>query len=166
MKRLLCALLSVCVTSLLLGCGTAEGKAGTAAVTEVQEQQGATETEEEPKMIHIQIGKHQLSATLVRNSSTEALMELLSEGPVTIAMSDYASMEKVGPLPTSLPTNDEPTQTEAGDLILYLGQSFVIYYDTNSWNFTRLGKIENVTAQELRDILGDGDVTVTLSLAE
>lgn len=167
MKRFVCALLSVCVMGLLSGCGMAERKADVAA-TEAprREQQETMKTEEEQKMIIIQIGEHQLNATLVQNSSTEALLELLSEGPVTVSMSDYASMEKVGPLPTSLPTNDEPIQTEAGDLILYLGRSFVIYYDTNSWNLTRLGKIENVTAQELRDILGDGDVTAVLSLAE
>lgn len=167
MKRFVCALLSVCVMGLLSGCGTAEENAEAAATEALRrEQQEATETKEEQEMIRIQIGEHQLNATLEKNSSTEALLELLSEGPMTISMSDYASMEKVGPLPTSLPTNDEPTQTEAGDLILYLGRSFVIYYDTNSWNFTRLGKIENVTAQELRYILGDGDVTAMLTLAE
>lgn len=71
---------------------------------------------------------------------------------------------KVGPFPKSLPRNDEQISTEAGDLILYQGNSFVIYYDTNSWNFTRLGKIDNVTQQELKEILGSGSVTAVLSL--
>ena len=62
--------------------------------------------------------------------------------------------------------NDEQITTEAGDLILYQGNSFVIYYAPNSWNFTRLGKINDVSEEELREILGDGDVTVTLSLPE
>lgn len=75
-------------------------------------------------------------------------------------------MEKVGSLGQDLPTNDEQITTEAGDLILYQGNSFVIYYAPNSWNFTRLGKINDVTAEELQEILGEGDVTVTLSLAE
>ena len=123
------------------------------------------EQEEENNMtMNIQIGNHVLTATLVQNSSTEALIEMLSEGSVTIEMSDYASMEKVGPFPQSLPRNDEQISTGAGDLILYQGNSFVIYYDTNSWNFTRLGKIDNVTQQELKDILGSGSVTAVLSL--
>lgn len=81
-------------------------------------------------------------------------------------MSDYGNMEKVGDLPQSLPRNDEQISTVPGDLILYLGRSFVIYYDTNSWNFTRLGKIDGITSgTELKSILGNGDVDVILSLS-
>ncbi len=123
-----------------------------------------TDQEEKETMMNIQIGDHLLTAILVENSSTEALIELLKDGPITIDMNDYASMEKVGPFPQSLPRNDEQISTDAGDLILYQGNSFVIYYDTNSWNFTRLGKINDVTKQELRDILGSGSVTAVLSL--
>ena len=91
-------------------------------------------------------------------------MELLGQGDVTIDMSDFSNFEKVGELPTSLPRNDEQLDTDYGDLILYLGQRFVIYYDKNSWNFTKLGHIDNITQDELKSILGEGDVTVTLSL--
>lgn len=64
--------------------------------------------------------------------------------------------------------NDRQTTTSPGDLILYQGNSFVIYYDTNSWNFTRLGKVDGVSSRnEMLDLLGGkGEVTVTLSLAE
>jgi len=65
-----------------------------------------------------------------------------------------------------LPRNDQQITTEAGDIILYQGNAFVIYYAPNSWNFTRLGKIDNITPEELRSILGDGDVTITLSLPQ
>jgi hypothetical protein len=75
-------------------------------------------------------------------------------------------MEKVGPLGMDLPRNDEQITAEAGDIILYQGSALVIYYAPNSWNFTRLGKINNVTAEELREILGDGNVTITLSLPQ
>ncbi len=116
--------------------------------------------------LSISANGHTLTATLVDNSSTKALKELLAAGPVTIHMSDYGNMEKVGPLPQSLPTNDEPINTVAGDLILYQGRNFVIYYDTNSWNFTRLGKIDNIiSGSALKSILGKGDVDVTLTLA-
>ena len=73
-------------------------------------------------------------------------------------------MEKVGDIGTDLPTNDEQITTEAGDLILYMGSAFVIYYAPNSWNFTRLGKINDITAQELKDLLGSGDVQATLTV--
>ena len=118
----------------------------------------------EANSIKIQVGSHILTATLVENSSAAALKEALAAGPITINMRDYESMEKVGSLGMELPRNDEQITTEAGDIILFQGSAFVIYYAPNSWNFTRLGKIDNVTAAELKEILGGGSVTVTLSL--
>ena len=93
---------------------------------------------------------------------------MLAQGSVDIRMNDYGDMEKVGSLGFSLPRNDRQTTTSPGDLILYQGNSFVIYYDTNSWNFTRLGKVDGVSSRnEMLDLLGGkGEVTVTLSLAE
>lgn len=118
----------------------------------------------EDNTMKITAGDTTFTATLADNSSVEALKELLAEGPMTINMSDYAGMEKVGPIGTSLPRNDEQISTGAGDIILYQGSSLVIYYDTNSWNFTRIGKIEGVSGEELLEAFGDGDVTVTFSL--
>jgi hypothetical protein len=118
----------------------------------------------EASRMNIKIGDTVLTATLVENSSVEALKAALSEGPITVNMRDYGNMEKVGPLGMALPRNDQQITTEAGDIILYQGSALVIYYAPNSWNFTRLGKINNVTADELREILGDGNVTITLSL--
>ena len=108
--------------------------------------------------------KHTLTATLYDNSSSRALVDLLQKGSVTIDMHDFSNFEKVGDLPVTLPRNDTPTDTDAGDLILYLGKRFVIYYDKNSWDFTPLGKIDNVTKAELKKILGKGNVTAVLSI--
>ena len=120
----------------------------------------------ETNRMNIKIGDTVLTATLVENSSVDALIEALAEGPITINMRDYGSMEKVGSLGIDLPRNDEQITTEAGDIILYQGNAFVIYYAPNSWNFTRLGKIDNVSAEELREVLGDGNVTITLFLPQ
>ncbi len=117
--------------------------------------------ETEDHTMKITVGDTVFTATLADNSSAEALKELLQEGPLTIDMRDYGNMEKVGPIGQSLPENNESITTEPGDIILYLGDSLVIYYDTNSWNFTRIGKIHDVTQEELLAVLGDGDVTVT-----
>ncbi|MGD1820435.1 MAG: cyclophilin-like fold protein [Pleomorphochaeta sp.] len=115
-------------------------------------------------IIKLKIGDDVLTATLVDNSSTAALKDMLAEGPLTISMRDYANMEKVGSFGKTLPTNNQQITTGPGDLILYQGSAFVIYYAPNSWNFTRLGKINDVTQQELKQILGSGSVDVTLSL--
>ena len=110
--------------------------------------------------------KHNLTATLYDNSSSRALVELLQKGAVTIDMHDFSNFEKVGELPVTLPRNDTPTNTDAGDLILYLGKRFVIYYDKNSWDFTPLGKVDGVTKAELKKILGEGNVTAVLTCSE
>ena len=115
--------------------------------------------------ITIAVNGHTLTATLTDNSSAQALLGLLREAPITIEMQDYGNFEKVGSLGTTLPRNDEQITTQAGDLILYQGNQLTIYYDTNSWNFTRLGKIDNITQSELKEILGAGSVTVTLSIS-
>lgn len=117
-------------------------------------------------VLHITIDDTALTASLEDNSSAAALRELLAEGPVTIDMQDYAGMEKVGALGAELPENNEDVTTRAGDLILYQGDRFVIYYAPNTWSLTRLGRIEGVSAEELRELLGGGDVRVTLSLGQ
>ena len=111
-------------------------------------------------------GNHTLTATLADNSSATAFYELLKKGPLTVKMSDYGSFEKVGSLGTTLPRNDIQITTSAGDIILYQGNQITIYYDTNSWNFTRLGKVDGKTQAELKEILGKGDVTTVFSVME
>ena len=108
--------------------------------------------------------KHTLTATIYDNSSSRALVELLQKSSITIGMHDYVNFEKVGSLPSSLPRNDTQITTEPGDIILYQGNQITIYYDTNSWNFTRLGKIDGMTKVELKKILGKGNVTAMLSI--
>ncbi len=120
--------------------------------------------EGEDGMLNIAVNKTVLTAALADNSSARALAELLADGPLSVEMRDYNRMEKVGPLGADLPANDEWIDAQAGDLILYQGNQLVIYYGANSWSLTRLGRIEGVGAGELRDILGGGDVRVTLSM--
>ena len=125
-------------------------------------------------------GKSELTATLVDNSSATAFYQLLKKGPLTVDMHDYGNFEKVGPLGTTLPRNDTQITTTAGDIILYQGNQITIYYDTNSWNFTRLGKVlstlrqnsgtasstTSITQAELKKILDKGDVTAVFNITE
>ena len=106
------------------------------------------------------IGDRYYSIDLENNSSAEAFLEKLKKDPLTVDMQDYGNFEKVGDLPWSLPTNDEKITTKPGDIILYQGNKITIYYDENTWNFTKLGSINGVTGEELKEALGDGDVTV------
>lgn len=114
--------------------------------------------------LYIKVNNKILTATLENNSSVDELLEKLEKQDITINMEDYANFEKVGSLGFDLTRNDRQITTESGDIILYQGNQFVIYYDTNSWNFTKLGHIDNINKEDLKQILGKSNVIVTLSL--
>ncbi|MDE6235987.1 MAG: hypothetical protein K2M56_09585, partial [Muribaculaceae bacterium] len=78
--------------------------------------------------------------------------------------SDYGGFEKVGALPQSFPTSNTQITTMPGDIMLYQGNQMVIFYGSNSWSYTRLGKIDGATASNLRQFLGNGNITLVLSL--
>ncbi len=118
----------------------------------------------EISMIKLSVNDKILSIKLENNSSSIAFIEKLKDGEIIINANDYGNFEKVGELGFSLPTNDKEITTEVGDLILYQGNKITLYYDTNTWNFTKLGKVQNVTQEELKQILGDGDVTLKFSI--
>lgn len=121
--------------------------------------------EKSDNKLKISVNGTELTATLEDNSSAQALTELLKQGNITVDMSDYGNFEKVGNLPQSLPKNDEKITTVPGDIILYQGNKITIYYAENTWDFTKLGHINNITQEELKTLLGDGDVTVSLSIS-
>lgn len=112
--------------------------------------------------MNVQVGDVVFSATLEENEAVSALVEMMQESPVMIQMSDYSGFEKAGSLGASLPVNNSQTTTQAGDIVLYNGNQIVIFYGSNSWSYTRLGHIDDLTGWE--DALGSGDVTVTFSL--
>ena len=119
----------------------------------------------EERIMYITVNGRKLKAELEDNSSARALTELLKDGPLTVSASDYGNFEKVGSLGATLPRNDRYFTTEPGDLILYQGSNFVLYYDVNSYTFTKLGKVRDITRAELVDLLGKGDVEMVLSLS-
>lgn len=112
----------------------------------------------------VQVGESTFTATLEVNAAVDALVEMMEHGPVTIQMSDYAGFEKVGALGSSLPTSNRQTTTQAGDIVLYQGDQIVMFYGSNSWSYTRLGKIDDLTGWT--EALGGGDVSVTFSLGD
>lgn len=120
--------------------------------------------ESEEMNILMKIGDETVTVAWEDNESARALTELLGEQPLSIQMSMYGGFEQVGSLGTSLPREDEQTTTQAGDIVLYSGSQIVVFYGSNSWAYTRLGRITDKSAEELEELLGSGDVAVTLEL--
>ncbi len=186
MKRIFSVLLSAFLCIVFAGCDNAEAPSidhsayhvFSAGDTEISNSDSASKNVSDDTVsesitsevtisedtMYIIIGEHTLSVKMADNSSAEALIELLKDGDITVEAHDYGNFEKVGPLGVKLPTNDEQITTKSGDVILYQGDKITVYYDTNSWSFTLLGRVQDVTDSELKSILGDGDVTMVLSL--
>lgn len=167
MKKSLIIVLSLMITIGTSACSTDDNAAPEPETPEQSDNSGEGDKNDnnmENGTIKLTAGSKTFTATLADNSSAKALKELLAKGNITIDMRDYARMEKVGSLGTALPRNDEHITTAAGDLILYQGIQFVIYYAPNTYSLTRLGKIDNTSREELLSALGSGDVTVILSI--
>lgn len=143
------------------GTSTEPDKSSVEQATSAPEPESGAEKEAQLKM-NVQVGNSLFTATLEKNAATDAFVKMMEQAPVTIQMSDYAGFEKVGPLGVSLPVSNSQITTQPGDIVLYSGNQIVIFYGSNSWSYTRLGKIDDLSGWQ--QALGSGDVTVTFSI--
>ena len=114
--------------------------------------------------MNLKVNNSTMKVKLSDNAATKALVERLKEGTITYNAYDYGGFEKVGALGFSLPSNDTYITTEPGDIMLYTSNQLCIFFDSNSWEYTPIGKIEGMTKQQLKDAFGTGEVSITLSL--
>ena len=177
------SLILIILSVLCIGCGSTQSQA--AAVPEQEQPAEAPPTEGEEAMtdlpdpheqpqdsgaenekaetMRLKIGETEVSVAWEDNESVDALKELARDG-LSIPMSMYGGFEQVGPIGKELPREDRQTTTQAGDIVLYSGNQLVIFYGSNSWAYTRLGKIVDKSASELTELLGSGDAAVTLTM--
>ena len=138
--------------------------APTETIAPVETAAPAEEPEKEEASLKLLIGEQEVEVLWEDNDSVRALEELAGAEGLTVALSGYGGFEQVGSLGTRLPRNDVQTVTEPGDIVLYSGNSIVLFYGSNSWAYTRLGKIQGLDESELRALLGSGDVSIRLAL--
>ena len=112
----------------------------------------------------VRVGDRYFSVELENNTSADAFFEKIKADSISVEMHDYGNFEKVGDLPWDLPRNDVEITTQPGDLILYQGNKITVYYAENTWNFTRLGRL-NATEDEIIDAFGGkDDITAEFNL--
>ena len=141
---------------------TTEKTAATRASEMTTQTEEITTVTEAAESMTLKIGERKVPVTWEDNASVEELKKLAANG-LTIKMSKYGGFEQVGSIGKNITSNDKQTKTAPGDIVLYAGNSLVVFYGSNSWAYTRLGKI-NMSKNELKDLLGKGNVTVTLTL--
>ena len=111
----------------------------------------------------MRIGDTPVEVAWENNESVEALKELAQNG-LTIQMSMYGGFEQVGSIGQRLPSHDVQTNTSSGDIVLYSSSQLVVFYGSNSWAYTRLGRITDQSSEGMRELLSRGDVTITISV--
>ena len=154
MKTYRIALICLLLGAVLSGCAPENA-------APAQEEESITSKEETTEMkdtMQLLIGETEVPVTWEDNASVEALKGLR---PLTIEMSMYGGFEQVGRIGQSIVRDDEEITTDAGDIVLYSGNQIVIFYGSNSWAYTRLGHV-NLSRKEMQELLGGGDVEITL----
>lgn len=116
-----------------------------------------------PLKMNIMINNTLISATLENNVASEAFIKMIKEKPLTIEMREYSGFEKIGSLNTTLPSEDSLVNTQSGDIVLYNGSNIVIFYGTNTWQYTKLGKIDDV--KQWLNLIEEGSMILTFSMA-
>ena len=114
--------------------------------------------------VKVQINEDIFDVELENNSAAQELIKELEKGNITVNATEYGGFEKVGELGFSLPTSDENINTEPGDIVLYQGDKVSLFYGSHSWSYTKLGKIDNISSNELKEVLGPDNVTLVFSL--
>ena len=138
-----------------------QGSIGETSVVYTEGENGSgAEGAQEMRLI---IGDTPVSVSWEDNPAVEELKCIAAESLITMEMSMYGGFEQVGSLGSSLPRDDVQTTTQAGDIVLYSGNQIVVFYGSNSWAYTRLGRIEGMTAAELKELLGNGDINLTIT---
>jgi len=117
--------------------------------------------------LYITIGGETQTASLIDNAATRELVTRLQDGPITLTLNSSGGFEIWGPLGFALPTSNEQVNAQPGDIVLYNGNNICLFYGSNTWSYTRLGHIDDLTQSQLRSFLkaGESNISVTLSLS-
>ena len=131
--------------------------------TAEEEKQVPEEEKQEETTMKLVLADTPVTVEWEDNASVQALKELAEKEPLVIKMSMYGGFEQVGPIGTTLPSADRQTVTAPGDIVLYSSNQLVVFCGSNSWAYTRLGHITDKSEQELRSLLTNGNITVTIT---
>lgn len=105
------------------------------------------------------------TSTLFDNNAVTSLVSSLEKGPITLSFSEYGGFEKTADLPRRLPTSDRRMTAQPGDIMLYLGNVMCIFFGSNSWSYTPLGKLDDMTSSDIKKFLSGNPTRIILSLS-
>ena len=159
--------ITVILCSFLCACGHSAESPTDESPTEhgsVTNAAGSENAQKDGKIMVMKIGETIIPVRWEENASVRELAGLAEEG-LSISMSKYGGFEQVGAIGKSISRDDRRITTAPGDIVLYSGNQLVVFYGSNTWEYTRLGKIE-LSEEELKNLLGNSDVTITIETEE
>lgn len=106
----------------------------------------------------------EVGAQWENNAAVQELFSLAEKGPVTVNSTLYGGFEQVGGLPRRFSSSDVQMATEPGDIVLYSGDQLVLFFGTNSWNYTKLGHMD-LSVDELTALLGGNSAVIKIEIS-
>lgn len=154
MKKIIPSIFIILITALLATVLIAKGK----GEEEYIEFNGSIRF---PAM-EIKINDRTLQFDLYENETSDAFYLKVKEmGSLTLTLSENGGFEKYGDLGFSLPTNDITTTLTCGEVAIYQSNKVCLFYGSNTYSYTKIGKIKFITEDDLKELLGEGDITIT-----
>ena len=150
LKRVLLLSLCILVLSGLVGCREKE-------ITD------KSTIDDEKEYMKLYFNDTEIPVIWEDNQTVQELMEEAGKDDIVVQMSMYSDNEQVGSLGKSYTKNDEQITTYSGDIVLYSGDEIVVFYGSNSWAYTRLGKM-NIQESDVTELLSNGDITLKIAI--
>ena len=163
MKRLLKGLFCIVLILSMVACGklSSDETVNTLDTTPLVLDSESVQDNSEEYSMQLFINDVEIPVIWEENDSVSEIVEEASKGDIVISMSMYGGNEQVGSLGKRYSSNDKQTTTHNGDIVLYNSSNLVVFYGSNSWGYTRLGKID-LSERKITDLLSNGDVTITI----
>ena len=120
---------------------------------------GSSQKKEADTEMRMKINDVDVHVEWENNESVNALKASL---PLSVNMHMYGGFEQVGSLGKSFTRNDKRMTTSAGDIVLYSGNQIVIFYGSNTWEYTKLGRITGKSKSELKTLIDKSSVTLVI----
>jgi len=170
MRRILSILLTGVLLCSLSGCGQNQTEVilpehFSMSVPEttatVSSQLVATELPTANTDMRLYFNKTEIPVTWEKCKAVEELMDEAANGDIIVSMSMYGGWEQVGSLGKSYTRDDKQMTAVSGDIVLYSGNQIVVFYGSNSWSYTKLGRMD-LAQDDIMKFLSNGDIILTI----
>ncbi len=122
-----------------------------------------SQSDDPAEQLRLTVNGKVLDVEWENNETVAQILAYTEQGEIRVDATRYGGFEQVGSLPQSFVRNDVLTTTQPGDIMLYSGNQIVLFYEQNTFRYTKLGHINGLSDEELTDLLQRDSVQIILS---